>query len=533
MTLDEAVSDNVEGELVAEEKVIEKSCNHINNFLETLNDFDLGSLSGQSREKLMKTQEKIFKVFGNMAIREDVKENVNEDVGNTADDESEDKEAKGVKLKKSTKPRIKKEVAENPNDVSIMELIADKLDNRKVPSLRKYDEHSGESLTDYLGKFENYCQTNLKGGTEGCLDELENYLTGETIEVYKTMKDVGDSYETLKEKMLAWHADMKDSRKKKAKSQFEKACFDKSDTLYLFSTKLEKLFRRAYPHNNVEKSIILREKFAKAIPKSDKKKLLAQTFSDKMNNKPICWTSIQKFARNRDNWKEEEKSSEEESEKEEIKEIVINVNESRSKPVTNEVKVMYDPKQKRFYIDNPKELNLEPSTVQFTHNKGEFSKEYENQWGPRNFFNSDSRNNFRQNYRGNNFRQNYRGNNFRQNYGSNNFRQNFSGNNLERENSNNYEGSRPKMRFQSPPKENLLRCYSCNKLGHIASQCRNSGRVCFLCGKPGHISTNCYSRNDPSSNSYQPRMNGNEEQQKVNQLNNKPRRNNENSSLNQ
>ena len=57
--LDEAVSDNVEGELVAEEKVIEKSCNHINNFLETLNDFDLGSLSGQSREKLMKTQEDI------------------------------------------------------------------------------------------------------------------------------------------------------------------------------------------------------------------------------------------------------------------------------------------------------------------------------------------------------------------------------------------------------------------------------------------------------------------------------------------
>jgi hypothetical protein len=70
----------------------------------------------------------------------------------------------------------------------------------------------------------------------------------------------------------------------------------------------------------------------------------------------------------------------------------------------------------------------------------------------------------------------------------------------------NYKRSITPYRRQSSPE---LRCYNCNRLGHIARNCRiskkdiirdkirhenhdNSKDVkCFKCGAPGHISSNC------------------------------------------
>ena len=232
------------------------------------------------------------------------------------------------------KPSDKKESVKikgnnnKPTDIdkSILEILVEKIDNRKVPLQGKYDESSGESLTDYLDRFEDYCKDNIRGGNRFWIDELEGKLMGDTLKAFYAIKDVGDSYDSLKSKLLTWFNGMKDMRKKKAKAQFEKATYNSKESLYLYSTRLEKLFRRAYPFGKVSKSSTWRDKYMSTVPYQVKKALSQHMFSDKLNDKSTTWESIQKFARHRDVWVGAKKSDSESDEKDETpNEIVISV----------------------------------------------------------------------------------------------------------------------------------------------------------------------------------------------------------------
>ena len=112
---------------------------------------------------------------------------------------------------------------DNFNDTHIVKILADKLDNRKVPEQGKFDENGGESLEEYLIKFEKYCQANIRGDSHCWVDELESKLSGEMLELYKVSKLDRGSYESLKRKLLNWYEDTSEIRKKKAREIFEHA----------------------------------------------------------------------------------------------------------------------------------------------------------------------------------------------------------------------------------------------------------------------------------------------------------------------
>ena len=510
-------SDHVseEDKMVKEEKeIIQKSCDHITNFIDELSKCKIEDMPEDSKQRIHETQKYLLKFLSlggnNIESENKVVEEVKvkslegvknkvyasqnskkpfkpifknemesssssnqEDVNEESESEVESKRLVQTKKKMKGKTEVKKKV--EVEDKSFLEILAEKIDNRKVPVQGKYDEDSGESLQDYLKRFEKYSEDNVRGDAQFWIDELEERLTGETLKVFKATKDVGDTYQSLKEKLVLWYDDMKSMRKKKAKSLFEKSTYNSDDSLYLYSTKLEKFYKRAYPNSNVEKSCLLNEKYMKTIPRRTKEKLLEKQFNDKLNNVRTRWSSIQKFARYSDVWKET-KVSDESDEKESTKEIFINVNtvesQTNSLAKKSNIQVEYDQNNKRFYISNPNLLNIKPPEVQFTY---EGSRQRNQSDKPRFFHNSSTKNgDHDKNERNKN------GDHYRRNY--------MAGD----------EGGKQThhSRFSLPPRNNGKSCYRCGRMGHLISQCyARKPQTCYTCGQQGHISTNCRRRN--------------------------------------
>ena len=72
-------------------------------------------------------------------------------------------------------------------------LMLKSLDKRKAPDMDAYEEASGESLKNFLGRFEKYCSKNIAADKHKTfwLPELKKLLTGDLLKA-----DVGIESET-------------------------------------------------------------------------------------------------------------------------------------------------------------------------------------------------------------------------------------------------------------------------------------------------------------------------------------------------
>ena len=449
----------------------------MNEFLEAIEDCDLDSLSKETRDQIALAQEKLLNRFGGITFQES-KANVGHKHSN---------DPCGERARDQDSAR-----ANNLHDQSIVEIIAEKLDNRRVPPLRKFNEMGVESMDKFFDRFEDYCQQNIRGSKETWIDELEQYLEGETLEIYMCHKETTSSYNELQAAMIAWHKDMKENRQKRAISKFEKSAKESGESLFLFATKTEKLFRQAYPQGHVERSLILRNKFEKCLTKSNRSKLQNHKFALKMEDIPITWEMIKKWARTMDTFKAEQSSSEDESPSFKEKEICINVSEQKPKETSREVKVKYDPENKRFYLVEPEKYDLQDASVLAT---SENRRPYDN---TRRVY--DKNNDWKQagsqnrSYGGRGEGMNvqnreYYNNSHRGYYSSNNRRGYFQPRGQA-------GGARPRQ-FPPVPEIRAVRCYACGRIGHMAKQCDSSPKVCFVCGEKGHMSFACQHRKGP------------------------------------
>ena len=278
--------------------------------------------------------------------------------------------------------------------------------------------------------------------------------------------------------MVQWHSEMKENRIKKAIHNFEKSCHQQGDTLFLFANKLEKLFVMAYPTGNVQRSLILRQKFEKSIPRSDGKSLNNYMFSLKLQEIPVTWDCMMKWARTRDTFKNEPSSDDDKNKSNgsDIQEISVNVTEHRKEQKHSEVKVKYDPEKKRLYFDDFNELGIEDPSVLMTDE------------------------NVPENYNNRNYNNNNRGGRPKNYYNSGNHT-----NNQNREegrsfyrNKSQYSNSGNPSRFPKVPENGATRCFACNKIGHTKSKCSVAHLHCYVCGKVGHISPACRYRKAPN-----------------------------------
>ena len=297
-----------------EEDAIRNSCRHIEEFLDAIDDYDLDSLSKETRDQVAAAQEKLLNKFR---------------VVSPKTEEHNSGTCSGGMTGEASNPQLQ---SSKQADVSILEIIAEKLDTRKLPPLRKFDEERGESMDKFFDRFEEYCKLNIRGNQESWIEELELYLQGEALQMYKCYKDTTRTYSELQAVMIEWHKEQKENWLKRAISKFEKASRDETESLFLFATKLEKLFVLAYPQGHVERSLILRNKFEKCLTRSDRSKLLSHKFNLKLEDIAITWQMIKKWARTRDTFKAEQSPTEEEEEEEKLSKRVVHINVSEQKP---------------------------------------------------------------------------------------------------------------------------------------------------------------------------------------------------------
>lgn len=196
-----------------------------------------------------------------------------------------------VKIKKTGRSKKKVTTTEKDDVISILS----KLDNRKVLDMEEFEEDGHMELSEYLDMFEEYHKENYKGRKYFWLNQLKKYLTGRTLESYKSIRQNEDSYNVVKEKLIKWYEDEEETRKQRARKKFENVKMKEKETLLSYSNRLLSAFKKAFPNKKPEFSGTLIYKLQKTVPKSVRKKLDSQIAHYKLRDMKMSWEKIQKY----------------------------------------------------------------------------------------------------------------------------------------------------------------------------------------------------------------------------------------------
>ena len=91
--------------------------------------------------------------------------------------------------------------------------------------------------------------------------ELERHLTGKLLDGFQSLRDYNDSYKVMKSKLIKWYKDSKEMRRDKANKKFENGKIKPKESLFLFSTRLEHLFKTTFPTHRIQESKTITSKF--------------------------------------------------------------------------------------------------------------------------------------------------------------------------------------------------------------------------------------------------------------------------------
>jgi hypothetical protein len=354
------------------------------------------------------------------------------------------KTKKGFKLENNNECNTNSRKNKDTDDeITSLARVLERMDYRTVPELEKYSDNSGQDLIKYLDEFEDYCRQTFKGKTYLWIGELERHLTGRTAEAFKALRQFNDEYVVVKGKLVVWYKDETEVRKARSRQKFEQVTPKSGESIYIYSSRLENLYKTAYPRHDIQFSNTLLYKFKSTISKSVRDIINSQIMSAKLDDKKMTWATAQKCARVYD---AEISMQKEESKDDEDKEIVINLSNEHTR------------KQSQPYNQN---INVDKRH----HNNNDQDNKY-----PVNYYQNSNNQNTIRPYQ---FPPRYI-------------------NPAEQQRSQ-YQ-QRP--RFNTPPPHSMShRCQVCNRFGHSIEDCRTRLRSCFVCGDRNHFVRDCPNRN--------------------------------------
>jgi hypothetical protein len=135
----------------------------------------------------------------------------------------------------------------------------------------KFKLDNGETLYQYLIRFEEYYDVVSPGSKEGRIPLLGSNLEGEVFDVYKVAVKNTTDYEELKEKLLQWNRNEINKDNKLEADNFTDAELKSGEQIPVFALRLIGLAERAFPGSEVRQMQIVRRKLLTSLPQEVRK----------------------------------------------------------------------------------------------------------------------------------------------------------------------------------------------------------------------------------------------------------------------
>lgn len=166
------------------------------------------------------------------------------------------------------------------------------LGGRRAPTIAPYEEDSGVNLRQYLEEFELHCRENVRGNQKFWIGELQSKLSGETLRAYKSIQRKGDTWEAFVDRLVNWYETDSIARKNRFRKVFQSVTRESGEGLFLLATRLEKLFRVAYPNKAANSSKTLMDKFVAIVPEEIATIIKSKRVSKRSKNSVLTWEKM-------------------------------------------------------------------------------------------------------------------------------------------------------------------------------------------------------------------------------------------------
>ena len=112
---------------------------------------------------------------------------------------------------------------------------------------------SGRSFTRFLSFFESYCESKYgRYHIDMWTPELGRLIEGEIKDVYLAQGGPDTKYREMKRNLETWYSEAKDRISSSRRSQYRNAKIQSGESLKIYATRLEHLFRMAYPRRELD-----------------------------------------------------------------------------------------------------------------------------------------------------------------------------------------------------------------------------------------------------------------------------------------
>ena len=141
----------------------------------------------------------------------------------------------------------------NDHQRSGMKEMADLIAGRGAPKPEPFTLDPGRSFIRFLEAFEAYCSTRYSSKQKSLwTPELGRLLKDEAYQVYRACGGPDQKYSYMKRRLEEWYDSAKTRVSSSRKLQYENARPMEGEGLKIFATRLEHLYRKAYPGKGLD-----------------------------------------------------------------------------------------------------------------------------------------------------------------------------------------------------------------------------------------------------------------------------------------